>query len=382
MRLLDESAIPSPGSLFANFTGINVNQDQALRLAAVWACVQKIGNALSTTPIDAYRRTPERRIPVEPSPHILVDPWPEMLQIEWMFTMIASLLLQGNAYGYKDGFDRLGYPTMVMPVPAEQVYVDRTDAGVLRYRFNGELVPLERVFHMRAFSVPGMDEGLSPIRYFAQTFGLGLASERFGAQWFNDGGHPHGLLSADGTVTEEQANALKDRWRRAMQESRSVAVVGGGLKYAPIQIAPSESQFLETQKFSVNQIARIFDVPPTMIGAATEGSSVTYANVESNQIDFQQNTLMPWAIRLEMALNKLLPRGQFVKFNMDAALRVETKERYHTHAIGLRDRWLTIPEVREIEDLPPLNNDEMFPGDAQSPLTPPPVPSPQSGDVQ
>lgn len=363
-------AIPTNGSLGWNYSGQQVTPDRALRLSAVYACVSLIADALSTMPIDVYRKEAGRRVPIEPTPTIVSRPAPDLTQVEWYFQMLASLLLRGNAYGLKEEFDRDGYPRTILPLSPDTVTVDRDEQGRLRYRILGGRYPREQIFHVRAFVLPGMDVGLSPVQYFAQTIGLGLAAEEYGARFFGDGGHPTAVLKSEQPVNQDQAKQIKQRWSDAVGQRRGVAVLGAGLDYAPVQVSPEDSQFLDSQRFTVTQIGRIFKVPAAMLDAAVEGSSLTYGNREQDDIRFQTRTLLPWAVRLEQSMNELMPRPRFMKFNMDASLRIDLKTRYEAHSIALKDHWLTIPEVRTLEDLPPLPNGEMFPSDTQQPALP------------
>lgn len=369
--------IPLPGSGTWNASGFPVNTDSALRHGALYACVSLIANALSTTPIDAYRKRGDRRETL-PSPALLTNPDGDRLQVEWMFSLVTSLLLRGNAYGYKTDFDDFGYPRQVQLVHPDEVSISYQQ-GAVEYRFGGDVVPLERVFHLRGFTMPGWVEGLSVVQHHAQSIGVGLAAGRYGATFYDSGGHPSAVLQSDQWLTQDQAEVLKERVvAKLRQGNREPIVLGAGTTWNPIQIPPNESMFLDAQRYSAIDIARIFSVPPEKIGAAVEGGgSLTYGNREANVIEFQTDALLPWAVRIEQALTKLIPRGQFVKFNMDAAIRVDVKTRYEVHSIGLAGKqFLTVDEVRALEDREPdaeLN---------QPPVPPaPPAPPEEEPDV-
>ena len=130
--------------------------------------------------------------------------------------------------------------------------------------------------------------------------------------------------------------------------------MGAGLRYERISVAPDEAQFLDQQRFTVEQIARIYGVAPEMIGGATSGSSVTYANREQRAADFLTFGLMPYLIALEDGLSSLVPGPNRVKFNLDGVLRSDLKTRYEAHAVAITSGFLTVDEVRQIEDRPPL----------------------------
>jgi HK97 family phage portal protein len=161
------------------------------------------------------------------------------------------------------------------------------------------------------------------------------------------------VLTTDQRLTLEHAQEASERWHYAHQGRRKTAVMGSGIKWQAVSVAPEESQFLDTLKFNVQQIARIFGVPPEMI-AAESGASMTYANIESRDLSLLKYAVQPWLGRLERAMNTLVTRGQYVKFNAAGLLRTDLKTRYESYAIGLDKGFLTIEEVRDLEDREPL----------------------------
>lgn len=328
--------------------GITVTPDQAMRLSAVWSCVRLLADTISTLPVDVYRDGKNIA-----TPPLLVTPAAGTPRHDWLYQVMVSLLLRGNAYGVitaRSGATLL--PAQVELVDPDQVQVDRRD-GVTSYRIGATGYEAEDVWHVRAYPVPGLPVGLSPVDYARQAIGLGLAAEKFGARFFGDGATPSGFLSTDQRLDQTQAETVATRWRQMHGDHRKIAVLAGGLKFNPITIAPDESQFIETQRFTVAQIARVFGVPPEMVGSDS-GGSLTYANVESRALDFLRYSVQPWLVRLEVALSALLPRQQNVKFNAGGLLRATTKERYDAHKVALDAGFLTVDEVRALEDLPPL----------------------------
>jgi HK97 family phage portal protein len=229
----------------------------------------------------------------------------------------------------------------------------QTDPDGTIWRLDGQEIDRTDLWHRRAYPMPGEALGLSPIAYFANTIGLGLAAEQYGSKFFRDSAIPSGVLSSDEVLTEEMAREALAVWDQAQRDLRKTAVLGAGLKFQAISIAPEESQFLDSIKLNVQQIARIFGVPPEMIGSDS-GVSMTYSNIESRDLSFLKYSLQPWLGRLERAMNTLVPRGQYVKFNAAALLRTDTLNRYQAHAIALENGFLTLNEVRELEDRPPL----------------------------
>jgi HK97 family phage portal protein len=249
--------------------GVAVTTDQALRLSAVWACVRLLADAVSTLPLDVYRRGD--RDPLPELPPLLRTPAAGMSLNEWLYAVMVSLLLRGNAYGIVTG--RSG--STLLPAQVDLAHPDRlgvtvTPDGRVQYRLNGEELLPDDVWHVRAYTFPGAVLGLSPVEYARQTIGLGLAAEKFGAQWFGDGSIPSGVLYVDRDPGKETAKKLKAEWVAARRNNREPAVLGGA-KFEPISVRPEESQFLGTLDSNVNSIARLYGVPPEMVGGTTAG---------------------------------------------------------------------------------------------------------------
>lgn len=330
----------------------------ALKVAAVWSCVRLVADALAAAPVDVYRKVGDTRENVA-TPPVLVSPDPTMTQHEWMFSLIASLMLTGNAYAVKQEW-RQGWPYRLTLVDPSRVVPMIEDGNLIGYRIDKTEWAADAILHIKAFTLPGSVCGVSPLVQFAQTIGLGAEAEKFGYSYFADGAVPSGILYSDTELTQPQAAALKQSWLASLAGKREPAVLGSGLKYEKVSANPDESQFIESQHFTIEQICRIFGVPPEMIGHASSGSSVTYANIEERQIAFQQWTLLPWAARIEAALTSVLPRPQFVRFNLDAMLRVSLLDRYKAHGMSLRDGWRSADEVRRLEDEKPIPDGDVY----------------------
>jgi HK97 family phage portal protein len=342
----------------ATWAGATVDADAAMRLSAVWACVRLLSDTVSTLPVDVYRKG--ERGPIT-TPPVLVEPAAGQPLHEWLYACMVSLLLRGNFFAVVTARSGPGMlPGQLEPVHPDKVGVQVNEDGTVTYRVLGRELPREDVFHIRAYVMPGQILGLSPVEYARQSIGLGLAAEQFGGQFFGDGATPTGLLTTSDVVNPDQVQLLSEMWHSARSRRRGTAVLTGGVQWQPIQIAPNESQFLDSQRFTVNQVARVFGVPASMVGGQ-EDNSLTYATTESRAIDFLRYSLNPWLVRLEAALGRLLPRTMTVKFNADGLLRSTTKERYEAHAIALKSGFLSVNEVRELEDLPPVPGGETPP---------------------
>lgn len=337
----------------ASYGNVNVTPDTALRLSAVWACIRLLGDTISTLPLDAFRGDEE--IPVPPW---LGTPSAGWSLTEWLYAVMVSLLTRGNGYGLitaRSG-PRLT-PSQVEIVDPDSVSANTNADGSITWRYKGRIIDRQDLWHVRAFVFPGAVLGLSPITYAQETVGLGLATQRFGRSFFQNGASPSGLLSVDANMNRESIDRTKWELKQVTQGTREPLIVSGtgagGVKWQSLSINPNESQFIESRKLGVAEIARTFGVPPEMIGGEA-GNSLTYATVEGRALDFVRYSLQPWIVRLESAIGTLLPRGQTVKFNVDALLRSTTKERYDAHAVALSSGFMTVDEVRALEDLGPM----------------------------
>jgi HK97 family phage portal protein len=332
-----------------NFADVRVTPDQALRLSAVWACIRLLADMISSLPVDAHRRGGE-----EFTSPLLQAPAAGWTLPEWVYATMVSLLLRGNAFGFitaRSG-PRLS-PTQVELVNPDLMTTQVNSDGSVVRRYRGAEVDPGDLWHVRAFTYPGSPDGLSPIQFAAESIGLGLATQRFGQQFFSEGAMPSGLLNVPQVASTDQVERIKAVLSNATRGKRDPLIISGDVTWTPLAVKPEESQFVDGMKFNVAQVARIFGVPPEMIGAES-GDQQTYANIEARSLHFLQYSLTPWLVRLENAISSLLPRGSFVKFNTGGLLRATTKERYESYAIALAAGFRTIPEIRELEDLPPL----------------------------
>jgi HK97 family phage portal protein len=356
-QLLAEETTPT-------YAGVAVGTDQALRLSAVWSCVRLLADAVSTLPLDVYRRG--ERDPLPELPPLLRTPAAGMSLNEWLYAVMVSLLLRGNAYGIitaRSGATLL--PSQVDLAHPDRLAITVLPDGRVQHRLNGKEIPAADVWHVRAYTFPGTVLGLSPVEYARQTIGLGLAAERFGAKFFGDGATPTGILYADRDPGPKAVKDLKAEWMAAHSNRRDAGpyaaeqpggrapAVLAGVKFEPISVNAEESQFLGTLDANVNAIARLYGVPPEMIGGTTAGP-LAYTSPEMRSLDLLTYTIRGWLVRLENAISALLPSNQYARFNAGGLVRVDLKSRYEAHEIALRAGFLTVNEVRELEDRGPL----------------------------
>jgi HK97 family phage portal protein len=351
---LTADRIPTNGEVGTVNAGVAVTDQTALQLVAFYACVRLLADSIASLPWDAFRKQGDLRREVDPEPSLLREPFSEVTDFEWKHMLVVSLAMRGNFYGFITERDWLGHPTQIKPLHPDSVRVDREpETGRLRVWVNGDPHPYSSIFHLRAFTLPGQDVGLSPVQMARQSLGLGLAAEQFGAKWFRDGAAPSSVLQTDQNLDADQVAQAQQQWITSHGGRRLPAVLTGGFEWKPVTITPDESQFIETRKMQVSEIARMFGIPPHMIGDV-EKSTSWGTGIEQQSIGFVTYTLRPWLTRIETSLTKLLPRGQFVKFNVDGLLRGDIKSRYEAHRIAIEAGFKNPDEARAHEDMPPI----------------------------
>jgi HK97 family phage portal protein len=343
-QLLQEDARPTAA-------GEPVTSDTALRLSTVWGCVRLLADSVSTLPLHVYRG--DDRDPIT-TPALLQRPsadFPELA--DWLWAIMASLLTRGNAWGVVTARGGAGMlPAQVDLLDPAHVTVTTDGDGRRVIRVHGVEKDPADLFHCKAYPWPGQLEGLSPVAYFREAIGLGLAAERFGARFFGDNAIPSGYLHSEQRMDDAAAKKVKAVWEQAHKGKRDTAVLGG-VTYRNVSIAPEEAQFIETQKFNVATICRIYGVPPEMMGGETAGHEA-YTSPEMRGTDLLTWTLRPWLHRVERAVSGLLPSTQRARFNPGGYVRATLLDRYQAHKLGIEAGWLLRSEVRELEDRPPV----------------------------
>lgn len=386
--LTRSDAIPRNSEGYWTDAGEHVNDRTALRLAAVYACVRLLADSVSSLPLDAYRKRGPVREEISPPPALIRKPSNHLENFEFLFQTVTSLALRGNSFHLINKRDAFEYPIEMEPIHPDCVQVEADEkTGLPTYAIEGTRVPRHDLVHIRRFSLPGSVVGLSPIQQAQVGIGLGLAAEKFGARWFGQSATPSSVLETDQNLDEMQARRLQKAWISSHGGKRHPAVLSGGVKWRPISVTPEESQFLETRAFQRGEIAMLFGIPPHMIGDTNKATSWG-SGIEQQSIGFVTYTLRPWLSCIESALSALLPRGQFVKFNVSALLRGDTAARYEAYSTGRLGGWLSVNEIRALEDMPPVGPEgdtyiqplNMAPLGGEDPGTQDPKPDPAQPD--
>lgn len=349
------------------------SMESQLGLVPVYAATRLIADAVSSLPLQQFRKTADGRAPM-PLAGLFEEPSNVGTRVDWLQRAMTSLLLQGNAYGLKVGVD--GVADGRVPRMIEWLNPERMEHNGGRWFYNGEEVSPRDLLHVPAMVVPGRATGLSPIGACSATMQAGLETQRFMKDWYRNKAVPGMVFkNTDQTITAEAAAKAKERLKSTLRAGDPF-VTGKDWDLDVIKLSADDAGFVSSSKLTATQVATIFGVPAEMIGGET-GSSLHYTTTEQNQIHFITHTLRPWLVRLETAFSSLLPKPQYVKFNVDALIRVDLKARYEVHRISREIGLNNIDELRALEDQDPLPGGQ---GQDYTPLRPGGAVTPQ-GDV-
>ena len=355
--------------LFGGTTsGKAVNERTAMQTSAVYACVRILAESVAGLPLHVYERTANGSKSTKPS-HPLYrllhdEPNREMTSFVFRETLMSHLLLWGNAYAQiiRDG---RGFPIALYPLLPDRMAVDRNESGELVYTYQSDKGQVklrrENILHIPGLGFDGLI-GYSPIAMAKNAVGLALATEDYGAAFFAHGANPGGVLEHPGVIKPEQADRLRESWQSQFggANAHKVAVLEEGLKFHQMSIPPEQEQFLETRKFQINEIARIFRVPPHMVGDLEKSS---FSNIEQQSLEFVKYTLDPWVVRWEQSLQQalILPSEKatiFIKFNLDGLLRGDYQSRMQGYSTGIQNGFMSVNDVRGLEDMNLLTAEE------------------------
>jgi HK97 family phage portal protein len=333
----------------------------ALSIPAVWSAVRLRANVISSLPVQLFRDVNglPQRIVGNAVPGVLTQPSAVFDMMGWLAASQLSLDLRGNAYGRilaRHPVNNL--PTQIELVHPDDVRVTTDSDGFVVYRFGGRQVDSFDVWHERQNEQPGSVVGLSPIEACARALGITLSAEDYGGGFYDEALTPSGLLSSDAPIDEPQAQIVKRRVQ-ATQNGREPLVLGGNWTYKPLSISPTDAAYLEVLARGDVDAARIFDVPGELIEANTSGASITYANREQRTQDLLAFRLGPVITRRQNALTRLTVRGQYVRLNTGALLRGDLPTRYASYERALRNGFLSLDEVRALEDREPMTQEDL-----------------------
>lgn len=336
-----------PARAAASYAGPVVTQDTALGISSFWRCVQLVSDSIAQLPLHDYKNGTQID-----TPSLLERPNPLETRQETIFSMVASLLMHGNAVAILGGFDRNAYPQVLYPVDVRRVTLKFED-GRYVYVIDQKHYEREEVLHIKGFCLPGEPVGIGVVQAQYHTLGHATALSEYAQRWFSESAVPPGAIKFPDDVTAEEATDFKRNWVLAHGGgNREPAILPNGADFVEYGLTPEVSQFIESRQLSASEVCNLFGVPHSFLGLP--GDTRTYSNTEQDSLNFVKFCLGPWITRLERAFSDLLPRGQEAKFNLDALLRADTTTRYAAHAVALSNGFLTLDEVRELENRKPL----------------------------
>ena len=354
--------------------GKMVTERSAMQMTAVYACVRILSEAVAELPVHVYRYNEDgsKEKAIDHPLYLLLhdEPNPEMSSFVFRETLMTHLLLWGNAYAQiiRNG---KGEIIALYPLMPNKMTVDRDEHGKLFYEYQrstdealkdtGTVILSPRdVLHIPGLGFDGL-VGYSPIAMAKNAIGLAIAAEEYGSKFYANGAAPSGVLEHPGTIKDP--SRVRESWQNTFGGSgnaNKVAVFEEGMKYTPISISPNEAQFLETRKFQINEIARIFRVPPHMVGDLEKSS---FSNIEQQSLEFVKYTLDPWVVRWEQSIQRTLftqdeKKSYFVKFNVEGLLRGDYASRMQGYATARQNGWMSANDIRELENLDLIPDEE------------------------
>lgn len=352
------------GALFERGTptGKHVTDSTALTLSAVYASVRLISDTVSTLPYDQYIRRDGQRFPFRPREMWVMDPNPHMDRTTFWQQVVTSLLIDGNAFVLLTRNDE-GQIIQMDVLNPQRTKVQMVN-GVKVYRVNDTMtVQQENMLHIAELLLPGSVRGVSRIEKAKDALGLGLALEEYASRFFGNGAYAGGVIEWPGDITKDQAKTLVDSWEgnhKGLNRSHRPAVLYGGAKFTPTTIDPSQSQLLEERRFAIEEVARLFRVPPFMLGVTTAGA-VSYNSVEQQMLFFMQHTIQPMVQKLEIAFSRLLSNEQsFIKFNLNSMVRADLQTRTEAYSKALLAGYMSVNDVRALEDMRSVENGDEY----------------------
>ena len=348
-------------------SGKSVTERSAMQMTAVYACVRILSEAIAGLPLHLYHYKEDggKEKALDHPLYLLLhdEPNPEMSSFVFRETLMTHLLLWGNAYAQiiRNG---KGQIVALYPLMPNKMTVSRDESGQLYYSYQKSQEELPKddaytvvlhpsdVLHIPGLGFDGL-VGYSPIAMAKNAIGLAIATEEYGAKFFANGATPGGLLEYPGTVKDP--DRVRESWRKGFSggNRHKIAILEEGMKYTPISISPEQAQFLETRKFQINEIARIFRVPPHMVGDLEKSS---FSNIEQQSLEFVKYTLDPWVVRWEQSIQRTLLKPEeksryFVKFNLEGLLRGDYQSRMNGYATARQNGWMSANDIRELENL-------------------------------
>ncbi len=353
-------------------SGERVSAESAMRYSAFYAAVRVISEGVSWLPLKVYRRRADGG-----KDEVTDHPVHNLIQHEANPNMTAQLFREsrqawvctrGNGYAEIER-NNGGQPIALWPVDADTINVNYDDMGRVVYEqgFGGRgvKIPAENMLHIPGLSFDGV-EGLSVIEQARETLGEAIATQKAGASFWKNGSRAGGVLEHPGSLSDSALRRLRKQWNDRHAGAGNTGkdvILEEGMTYKALTIPPDDAQFLETRRFQVNDIARIFNIPPHMLG---DMERATFSNIEQQSIDFVTNTLTPWLRRWENEIRRKLftqaekDAGYFVEHVVAARLRGDVSSRYNAYSVGRNGGWLSVNDIRRLENMDPVDGGDQY----------------------
>jgi HK97 family phage portal protein len=345
---------------FATWAGTVVNQKNALEIGAAYACVRLLSDTISTLPVDTFIRRDGNRLPYRPRPAWVYEPeGPGSSRIEYYKQIVVSMLL---SHGAVVQILRNGNGEIVALQPLDPTRVDirrNRESRLREFVIDGgqAILPGEDVLYIPEMRRPGSLKGVSRVDELKQTLGLAKALDEFASRYFSNGANTSGIIEFPGNLTQEQAKDLVDSFEaghKGLKKAHRPGVLSGGAKFTKTGSDGEQAQMLQSRMFAVEEVARVFRVPPHMIGLTAPGTQ-SYASVEANAIQFTRYSLTPLIAAIEEAHNRLLPGDVFLRVNMDGLLRGDSATQAQVFSTALQAGYMSVNEARGLMDLRPVD---------------------------
>lgn len=356
-------------------SGETVTQDSALGLTAFLSGVTILSGSVSQLPLKVFKKTPtgKEEVPDHPVNGLLqARPNPDMTAVMFRDSRQQWVNTHGNGYAEIER-DNIGRPLALWPLPADKVKAEWNSRDELVYEYTtgtqikkqSTTLSASEVLHIPGFGFDGVT-GRSIIAYARESLGEAQATQKAGAAFWANGARPTGMLEFPGMIKQDQLERLRSQFAETYSGAGNTGkpmLLEGGAKWSPTSIPPEDAQYLETRNFQVADIARMFNMPPHMLG---DLSNAHFSNIEHQNRFFLQMTLMPWLIRWEQECNaKLFTEqergdGYFVEHVVDAFLRGDTTSRFNAYKMAREGGWMSVNDIRRKENMNPIDGGDVY----------------------
>lgn len=344
-----------------NQAGVAITGKSAFEIVAFFSAVSLISDTIATLPVDTFVRRDGARFPYRPKPTWVDQPDVDLSRSAHYGQVLTSLMVHGNAF-VRIFRDRSGDIVNLVVLDPDLVEIKRNGLGRKMFQYQGEkkLLSSDEVMHLTDLLEPGSLRGISRVSKLSDALGVASALQQYAARFFGHGATTQGVIEYPGTLTSDQAKSLQesfDQRHKGFKRAHKTGILSGGAKYVSTQVENDSAQFLESRRFAVEEIARAFNIPLHMLGVP---GTASYASVEQNAIQFVTHTLRPYIEKLEWSYSRLLPDNAFLKFNVDGLLRGDFQTRISAYSTGLQSGFMSINDVRRIEDLVPAEGGDVY----------------------